>query len=146
MDYIERLNEVETCINDKLKRQLSLDSLRRLILKLSASEIDELSEQLKRLFDELESVVAMEKPKIKSYLKALNNVKKIVKDTYGYVAEGTIVGEYMAYGVAIGLMLGAAFTTLNTAFIAIGLPIGIAIGLSLGNSKESTLKKEGKIY
>lgn len=146
MDYIERLNKIETQINDKLTRKLGLESLRHLIEKLNDSELSELSPYLDTLFVECELIISMDKPKLKSYLKQFNVVKKVAKDTWGYVAEGTIVGEYMAYGVAIGLMFGAALTTLSTTYIAIGLPIGLAIGLSLGNHKESTLKEDNKLY
>lgn len=43
------------------------------------------------------------------------------------------LNEYMALGIGIGLMFGAAVSVAlgNFAFIGLGLPIGLAIGIAL---------------
>lgn len=144
--FIETLDKVEQRLSDKEKRKLYLDTLRRLVNKTSSKEDDELTRLLEELFESLKSESNTENSYRKAYLKQFNHVKKYVKDTWGFVAKGTVVGEHMALGVGLGLVFGAAFSFINTGFIAIGLPIGIAIGLSVGSHKESELEKDGKLY
>lgn len=143
---IEALNRSEKHLSEKQKQKLHLSTLRSLIKKTDSKDDKYLESLLADLFLELDKITAHQKPRLKPYLKQYANVKKYVKDTYGYVAKGTLVGEYMAIGMGIGLALGAGFSAINMALIAIGLPIGLAIGLSLGSQKEKDLEQDGKLY
>jgi len=144
--YKEKLNKIESSFSDKLKIKLKLETLRNLLNKIATNEDEQLNERLDRLFEELDEILKQDKPSLRTYLKKINDIKKYVKEKWGYVAKGTLVGEYMAMGMAIGLAMGTAFVSINPALISIGLPIGIAVGLSIGNHKENELEKEGKIY
>lgn len=144
--YIETLDRFEKRLSDKEKRKLHLETLRHLIHKTASKEDEELTRLLDDLFVSLKHISNADKKNTKAYLKQYDNVKKYVKDTWGFVAKGTVVGEYMAMGTGLGMLIGAGFSGINPALIAIGLPIGLAIGLSIGSQKEKDLEQDGKLY
>jgi len=105
--------------------------------------------RLENLFGQLVEFLEerpLEKADYKKYKALIEEIKKHVKDKYGWLMKGDVTGQYMAMGVAFGLLLGAGFSAVNTAFIAIGLPIGIGLGVSLGVQKENALEDKGLLY
>jgi hypothetical protein len=117
------------------------------LLKKTDLKDDELvSHLIDLMIDHLQAIKSGKIEKKQQYLKLFKELKKHVKEKYGYVQKGSVQGEYMSLGIAFGLMIGVAFSTINTAFIAIGLPIGVALGLSLGTQKEKELEKDDKLY
>lgn len=144
--YQDLLKRIKKDTSVKERQKLHLETLENLLEIMKDKEDEGFDSRLDELFNILKEIHDKDKQDFKTYHKTFNALKKYVKDRWGFVPRGTVVGEYMAMGVGFGLAIGAAFTAINTAFIAIGLPIGIAVGLSLGSHKERELEKEGKLY
>jgi len=141
-----RLNEIKEQMIEKDKKKYSIENLINLSKKPDLKDDDLVNHLIDLMIDHLQAINSGKTDKKQQYLKLFKELKKHVKETYGYVQKGSVQGEYMSLGIAFGLMIGVAFSTINTAFIAIGLPIGVALGLSLGTEKEKKLEKEDKLY
>jgi len=62
-------------------------------------------------------------------------------------AEGSIVGMWMAIGIAIfsGLGITLSVATDNPGMISLGPALGMLLGLAIGTAQEAKYRKEGKI-
>lgn len=141
-----QLNKIIEQMTDKDKKKYSVENLINLLKKTDLKDDELVSHLIDLMIDHLQAIKSGKIEKKQQYLKLFKELKKHVKEKYGYVQKGSVQGEYMSLGIAFGLMIGVAFSTINTAFIAIGLPIGVALGLSLGTQKEKELEKDDKLY
>lgn len=129
----------------KEQKKYHLEAIARLLKKLITLEDDSLRVPFSELLvilkkDEREKAVD------KQYQKIWTSIKVQVKEKHGLVEKGEVVGQYLALGVSFGLLLGVAFMSLSSGYLAIGLPIGIGVGLAIGASKEKALEEDGKIF
>ena len=145
-ENINKLHYLEKDFNQKMQKRYQFDLFERLMRKLQNEHDEKVIEITSNMIYQLEQIKHDDKISSKRYHQLFREVKKHVKNTYGYVEKGSVQGEYMALGIGFGLAFGSVFTLVNTAFIGIGLPIGIAVGLAIGASKEKELEKENKLY
>jgi hypothetical protein len=145
-NYQEIINSYYEKLDLKKQKQLNPKLLLRLNEKILQHDNEDIEILLKETVDFLKSASDGDKTSVTNYKKHFSKLTKIVRKTYGYVAKGTIVGEYMAMGIALGVAFGAAFIAINPALMVIGLPIGIALGLSLGQNKEKEAEKDDLLY
>ncbi|HPD99594.1 MAG TPA: hypothetical protein PLB83_00025 [Bacillota bacterium] len=145
-NYQEIINSYTNKLTEKLQKQLDLQLLVRLNEKLLEEQNENIELLLKETVDFLKIASSGDKAGRKAYKKQFNKLKKAVRTEYGYIPKGTLVGEYMALGIAIGIGFGSAFIAINPALMIIGLPIGVALGLSIGQNKEKEADSENKLY
>ena len=145
-DYVIRINQISNLFEEKKQKKLQLDTFIRLIEKVDNLDDAEINKMIDDVYYILNELSRDETLKSKTYMKAFNELKKIVKTKHGFREKGAIQGEYTGMGIAIGVAIGPAFMSLNAAFIGIGLPIGLAIGASIGRKKEQEALEKGNIY
>jgi hypothetical protein len=145
-NYQEIINSYTIKLSEKLQKQLDTQLLIRLNVKLLDDQNENIELLLKETVDLLRTASSGDKASRSAYKKQFNKVKKAVRTEYGYIPKGTLVSEYMALGIAIGIGFGSAFIAINPAFMFIGLPIGVALGLSIGQNKEKETDSENKLY
>lgn len=133
-------------LTEKQQRNFLFDELERLMNKLEPFNDSEFEGKINQVFKELKIILEDSKTKKKSYYKEFNELKSLVKEKYGFVPKGSVQGQYMGLGIAIGTGIGAGFISINPAFIGVGIPFGIVIGSAIGASKEKELNEQGKLY
>jgi hypothetical protein len=144
-EFHQQLEEIIESMERKEQLRYSVSWIVRLAHK--AKDLYDL--KLENLFTQIIDLLEerpLDRASFKRYKVLLAATQKHVRDEYGWIMKGEITGQYMAYGVSFGLLVGVAFMTMNPAFIAIGLPIGIALGVSIGTSKENDLEDKGLLY
>lgn len=144
----ERVKSIVSKFNDKQSKKLGLTSLENLPLKLLEKDITDkdVESLLNETISLLEKTIHDEKPKYKDFKTKYNELKKLLRTKYQLIKKDDLITEYTGIGIAIGVAIGAAFTTINPAFIGIGLPIGLAIGVGIGTQKEKEAEEKGNIY
>jgi hypothetical protein len=145
-DIANRLTAVQEGLDDRSDKTLGISSLIALSVKLDGKTDDTVSTMFEELLRHLKAYPWTTRQERRNYTKQRRDLERHVKTTYGYVPSGSVRGEYMALGIAFGLMIGTALVAINPTFLAIGLPIGLAVGLSLGAKKEEQLEQEDRLY
>jgi len=141
---INQLQILQKQFDEKSQKRYGMQNLVNLAKKLDEESDDFVMTRMTTLIDELKKIRSDNSKK--AYFNVYKDLKKYVKETYGYVPKGSVQEAYLTFGIAIGLLIGIAFIAVNTALLAVGLSIGVALGLSLGASKEKELEKENKLY
>jgi hypothetical protein len=144
-NIINQLALLSNQFTEKDRKKYGIENLINLANKLDNEQDEYVISQMTSLINKLK-VVQSDKTSKKAYINNFKQLKNYVKKTYGYLPKGSVQEEYLAFGIAFGLLIGTGFIAVNPGLLAIGLPIGVALGLSLGTSKEKALEKENKLY
>lgn len=144
-DYHTQVSSLSVSLEDKERKSLQIDVLLRLLTKLEAETNETIDQLVQDVVNELKAVI-QEEQHPKAYKKAVQLLRKTVRNDLGYTAKGQLKEEAIGMGIALGVAFGGAFITLGAAFIGLGLPIGLAIGVAIGQSRETEAEKNGKTY
>ena len=142
-------NRVQSLMNrydDKTLKKLGLQSLLNLPSKFEDKVDDEVNKSYDEVVSSLEDTLNMEKPKYKTYKSKYSLLKKLVRKKYGLLKKDEISSEYIGFGIAIGVAIGAGLSSVNGGMIGVGIAIGLAIGAGIGSQKEKEAEKAGKTY
>ena len=142
----ERVRILISRFDEKQIKKLGLTSLLNLPSKLEDIEDPEVEELFREVVTSLENTVNEEKPKYKEFRSKYNNLKKLVRRKYGLLKRGEVSSEYIGFGIAIGVAIGAGLTSVNPGMMGVGIAIGVAIGAGIGSQKEKEAEKAGKLY
>ncbi|MFC2032495.1 hypothetical protein ACFLUS_03925 [Chloroflexota bacterium] len=85
-------------------------------------------------------IQSADKDKKKAHLKTITSIIGHLRKQHKLVTEGYYMGIGIAFGSAMGVVLGVA-----SDYIGTGIPIGVGIGLVLGAALDAKAKKEGRV-
>lgn len=145
-NHSEAIKSLSFEYDKRQKTKFKIDLFSRLCKKLENESNSEIDELIKTTYEFLRNMNTNEYKQSREYNKKLSLLRKKVKEVYGYTAKNELKEQYMGIGVALGVVFGASFTTINLAFVGIGLPIGLAIGVAIGQQKEKEAEEKDLLY
>lgn len=146
MEYKQTVDDIKNRLDEKLSKILMVDVLSNLLGKTRDIEDEALERLTVVVVRGLSDLGNSQEFNKKEYIRDLNNIKKHVRTTYGYIARGELKSESMGIGIALGVAAGAALISFNGSLIAVGIAVGLAIGSGVGISREKKEEEKGNIY
>lgn len=144
--FIEQIKSEVTGFTEKEKKNYKIDAAVRLFEKLALDQKQEWEIDFNGLIKILIEKEMTDKQILKSFRKRYNALATEVRKKYGYVEKGYLQGNAMALGIGVGVAIGSAFITVNSAFIGVGIALGVAVGLAIGSKQEQDAKTQGKQF
>ena len=144
--YVKEFTMLIENFDEKTKKRLNTQVLVNLLNKIKDKNNSDIDQLVNELLSTFKGTANMESFDQKLYRKQYALLVKTVRTTFGYIAKGTLVGEKMSIGIAIGVAIGAGLMTINAGFIGIGIAIGVSLGLVFGSSQEKKEEEKGNIY
>lgn len=145
---MDDMTELAEHLTKKQRQKLQTETFIHMVDKLVKKEVkdQDIADKVNALKQLLITFVNGNFDGKKTFIKDFRQLKKDVKDKYGYVPKGYYSSMYMGLGVSLGSAIGISLMTINVAFFAIGIGCGVAIGAGLGTTKEKAAEEKDLWY